>query len=90
MISRRQNDRIMKLARELMERGEFDKKAFLEENSALSQTQAGGVMGVRPADVQKFLTPDYIINKRPKYYIKSVREWQERQARLTRKLFKRR
>ena len=72
-----------------MERGKSNIKAFLEQHTALSQTQAAAVMGIPARQVQNSLQPDYIVNKRPKYLIKSVRGWQENQIRLTRRALNR-
>lgn len=86
MIPRKQKTKAIALARALMERGTFDKRQFLEQYTALSQTETAAALGVCLRDVQKFLLPDFYVNTRPKYLLKSVRDWQEKQIRLTNKI----
>lgn len=56
----------------LLEQSAFDKREFLEMNTALSQTETASVLGIRPRDVQDFLTPSFYVNSRPKYIQRDV------------------
>ena len=70
MATKRQ--KVIELGLELMKKGDFDKQAFLESYTALTQKEAAAILGCRPCDLNKFLKADYRINDRPKYLIKSV------------------
>lgn len=84
MPTRRQKE--IELGQTLMARGAFDKKAFLENFSALTQTEAALILGCRPRDVQSILKPDFYLKNRPRYIMESVRAKQAEFVKQTQKI----
>lgn len=66
------SQKLIELGRSLLKKGDFEKRTFLANYTALSRTEAAAVLGCRPRDLAEHLKPDYHLNGRGKYKIASV------------------
>jgi hypothetical protein len=84
-MNRKDREKAIELGRELIKKADFDKRAFLEANTALLPEEAAKILGCRVRDLSAELPPSFFHKSRPKWIQADVIKHRDAKKRATEK-----